>query len=71
MSEKLKISDVVWRNVEDEFYLLEKYPNEKVLVLTDITLRIDSACGIRWEKNEYRLTGANEKALKFAFIGGY
>jgi hypothetical protein len=67
----MKISDTIWRSVEEEFYLLEKYPNEEIVCLTNICLRIARANGISWGKNEYRLTGANEKALKFAFIGGY
>lgn len=67
----MKICDTIWRNVVEEFYKLENYPNEQVLCLTDVTLRVARANEIQFDRGEYRLVGANEKAIKFAFIGGY
>lgn len=64
----MKISDTVWRDVVEEFYQLENYPNEEVLVKTDVCLRIARAKDIEPNLN---LNGVNEKVIKFAFISGY
>ena len=74
----MKSDITIWRDVESQNYLLDINPNNEILVLTDICLRLARAREIRFErphflsKNpEWRLSTANEKAIKFCFIGGY
>lgn len=67
----MKITDTKWRDVANEYDLLEKYPDATIVVKTDISLRLATPKEISWEHNEYRLITHNEQAIAFAFIGGY
>lgn len=71
MKKPFKFGDVSWRNVDSdlESMLLNKYKDEPVLVVTNICIRQDYAKNIQFENGEWRLTSAQEKAIKFAFIG--
>lgn len=68
----MNIGDTVWRNVIEEGYMTIKYPNEEVLVYTNVGLRFATAKDIEFiDASDWRLNGYNEKVIKFAFIGGY
>jgi hypothetical protein len=69
------ISDTVWRDINAEYYLLEKYPDEEVLIYgNDAKLRSGRAKYIKREFFDWHFIdndGYKVKVKKFCFIGGY
>lgn len=64
------MNDITWREPGDESeVLLDAYPDELVIVQTDITYRIDSAKYIRRNGWPWYLSTACENVIRFAFIG--
>lgn len=62
------MNDITWHILDEQgMDLLGFYPDSKVLVLTDVTYRIDTARYIDTWRRE--LTTAKELVIKFAFIG--
>lgn len=66
------MNDINWREFDDDgFVLLRKNPFQKILVLTDVTIRVAHASEV--DENSIHgpayFFGFGEKGIKFAFIG--
>lgn len=71
----MTICDTTWRDIETESYLLEKYPEEEVLIYGDDG-KLQSVCAkyIKKEVVNWYFTDTDSykvKVKKFCFIGGY
>lgn len=64
------MNDIYWRSLDDDvsWALLRKYPHNKVLVQTNVTLRLDWAEYIEDWPSGPRLVTAGENAFNFAFV---
>jgi hypothetical protein len=65
------MNDINWRSFEDQksWDLLNNNPNRRIIVQTDIGIRISTAQNIEELSNGVWLNGDEECAIKFAFIG--
>jgi len=59
------MNDIKWRSVVDDWEYID-YPDNRVIVKTNVAIRISWAKSIHWQTAE--LTDCNEKALEYAFF---
>lgn len=64
------MNDINWRDLDDDesWELLVKYPDNLILVETNITFRIDNARNLEDRPAGPYLETAQEKAIRFAFV---
>jgi hypothetical protein len=63
------MSDINWRDIEEDHSIFDpSNKHREILVETDVTLRIDWAKHVTYNRGDYELRTVEEKVLRYAFI---
>ena len=63
------MSDINWRDIKKDHSIFDPINKDReILVETDVTLRIDWAKHVHYDRGDYELKTTQEKVLRYAFI---